>query len=379
MKQGMTLTELASEVERQAATKMDFIASTDNLSMQIDPVHFPGEKAAIKAVPRLAVSNVAPGPLAGDIFDIGTNAHAQIANRLDIGKRYYDRMKDEAPHLLAQNVNHWFHEKPSRRMIRTLDGRARAYLTDSYQRRDNFELMTYLLPTLTAQDEGGVSPWSFHSQSLTEDYIYLKMIHVNAAAITTKRGVDDVVHAGIVITNSEVGLRALRIEPLIWWKWCLNGAIASRYSQRKVHLGKKHKGEDPVEVMLSDETKRLEDEAFFSKAKDVIAHFANPDTFQKIVGEITETTDREITGKVEKGVTVLSNMLGLQSEETEGVLRNLINNSDRYGLTQYGLLNAVTRTAQDVESYDRAYDLESAADKVIDLSPSQWREISEAA
>jgi hypothetical protein len=263
--------------------------------------------------------------------------------------------------------------------VRTLDGTARAFLTDSYQRRDNFELMTYLLPTLTAQDEAGVSPWSFHSQSLTEDYLYLKMIHINAAAITTKRGVDDLVHAGLVITNSEVGKRALRIEPLIWWKWCLNGCIATRYSQRKVHLGKKYQSEDPVAVMLSDETKRLEDEAFFSKAKDVIAYFANPETFEKIVREIEATTDRDITGKVEKGVEVLSNMIGLQSAESEGVLRNLINNSDRYGLTQYGLLNAVTRVAQDVESYDRAYELETAADKVIDLAPSQWREISEAA
>jgi hypothetical protein len=43
------------------------------------------------------------------------------------------------------------------------------------------------------------------------------------------------------------------------------------------------------------------------------------------------------------------------------------------------LLNAVTATSQKVDDYERATYLEAAADKIIDLNPSQWREISEAA
>jgi len=111
----------------------------------------------------------------------------------------------------------------------------------------------------------------------------------------------------------------------------------------------------------------------------VVAYFANPDTFVKIVREIEITTTREITGKVEKGVEVLGNILGLQSGETEGVLRNLIGQAPRYGLTQYGLLNAVTALAKDVENYDRATQIEEAADIIIDLPQSSWRQIAEAA
>jgi hypothetical protein len=374
----MTLTELAAEVERQAAAKMDFIASTDNLEMRVDPVHVPDEEAKVQSHIRLAVrgEDIA---LSGSAYDINRNAHQQIGDRVGIPKKYYDRMVQEAPHLLAENVNHWLHEQPQRRMVRTLDSKARAFLSDQYQRRDNFDLMRFLLPVLTKTDETGIVPWRFESQALTEDHLHLKLVHTHAATITTIRGVDDIVHAGIAIRNSEVGKSSLAVEPMLWWKWCLNGCITRRYSQRKVHFGARQGGDDPVAIMLSDETKKLEDEAFFSKAKDVIAYFANPATFEKIVAEIGETTDREFTGKIEKGVEILGDQLNLQSNEVEGVLRNLIDNADRYGLTQYGLLNAVTATSQKVDDYERATYLEAAADKIIDLNPSQWREISEAA
>ena len=34
-------------------------------------------------------------------------AHAQIADRLSIPKKYYDRMREENPALLDANVNAW--------------------------------------------------------------------------------------------------------------------------------------------------------------------------------------------------------------------------------------------------------------------------------
>ena len=63
-------------------------------------------------------------------FSITDNAHSQISQRLNIPLKYYKRMHSLAPDLLATNVNTWFLEKPERRMIRILDGKARAYLSD---------------------------------------------------------------------------------------------------------------------------------------------------------------------------------------------------------------------------------------------------------
>jgi hypothetical protein len=44
-----------------------------------------------------------------------------------------------------------------------------------------------------------------------------------------------------------------------------------------------------------------------------------------------------------------------------------------------GLINAVTRTAEDAKSYDRATELEMAGAIVLDLKPTEWRELALAA
>ncbi len=111
MKTGKTLTQLAQELERQSTTKKDFLANTSALEMT--------------PVGELALESDTTHE-----FPITDHAHTQIAARLDIPAKYYNRMRNEALPLLAANVNEWFHSKPERRMVRTLDGRMRAFLSD---------------------------------------------------------------------------------------------------------------------------------------------------------------------------------------------------------------------------------------------------------
>ena len=47
------------------------------------------------------------------LFGINNIAHGQIAEQAKIPKSYYDRMRAEAPHLLANNVNEWFTKYPT--------------------------------------------------------------------------------------------------------------------------------------------------------------------------------------------------------------------------------------------------------------------------
>jgi hypothetical protein len=67
-------------------------------------------------------------------------------------------MQAEAPELLARNVNHWFAAKPAQRMVRTLDGGARAFLSSRYARIDNLEVAETVLPVLgqMADRHGGM-------------------------------------------------------------------------------------------------------------------------------------------------------------------------------------------------------------------------------
>jgi hypothetical protein len=42
-------------------------------------------------------------------------------------------------------------------------------------------------------------------------------------------------------------------------------------------------------------------------------------------------------------------------------------------------MSAVTRAAEDAQSYDRASELEAAGAAVLDLRPTEWRELAQQA
>src|SRR5262249_41625075 len=127
MYQGRSLQALAEEVKRQRAARRDFRAPSRQLVMDRE-----------SRVEVAGQGTFEPTPI----------AHRQIGERIGIPAKYYDRMRIEAPDLLASNVNHWLRESDEKRLVRTLDGNARAFLSDRYRRLDNFELLEAALPTL---------------------------------------------------------------------------------------------------------------------------------------------------------------------------------------------------------------------------------------
>lgn len=239
MKTGKTLVELATELERQSTVKKDFIASTSSLEMTNN-----GE---------IAIDS----DTTSQQFPVTDHAHSQIAARLDIPAKYYNRMKAEAPELLAANVNEWFRSKPERRMVRTLDGEMRAFLSERYRRLDNFDLAEAVLPILAEMGEG----IRIVSTELTNSRMYIKAIN-ERLELEVRKG--DVVQAGIAISNSEVGLGALKVEPLIYRLVCTNGMIAQDYSKKRYHVGRSADEGEAYEL-FRDETLKADDHAFFMK------------------------------------------------------------------------------------------------------------------
>ena len=133
MKQGKTLQELGRELQRQRNNRQDFLADTRSLEM---------ESTGRASVLHLTLDNKAQE------FGVGEVAHQQIASRLNIPYRYYQKMQAEAPDLLDDNVNRWLNQNPERRMIRVLDNKVRAFLSDRYRRLDNLELCAAVLPVI---------------------------------------------------------------------------------------------------------------------------------------------------------------------------------------------------------------------------------------
>ena len=201
MKTGRTLQELAVELDRQAAAKRDFVVSSRRMGMTESASHF-----------RLL-------PEDSDIlnFDMNDLFHRQVGASLGIPAKYYDMMREKYPSLLAQNVNGWFEREPSKHTVRTLDGTARAFLSDRYRRIDNYDIAKATLPVISEMPGVRVE-----SCEITGNRLYLKVVNSRLAAEITK---GDVVQAGIIISNSEVGLGSVSVMPLVYRLVCLNGMI----------------------------------------------------------------------------------------------------------------------------------------------------------
>ena len=128
-----------------------------------------------------------------------------MADKLKIPFAYFERMRNEQASLLDRNVDTWLHHEPELRMVRTLDGQARAFLSDRYRRLDNYDLCEHVLPMLQRLPDA-----RFESTELTPTRLYLKVV-TPRVQIEIQPG--DIVQAGVVISNSEVGQGTLSVQP----------------------------------------------------------------------------------------------------------------------------------------------------------------------
>lgn len=352
MKAGKTLQELAAELERQQLAKKDLIVSTGVLSMDS------------RDDGRIAL-NVMGGQMIQH-YDVGEIAHRQIGQFLKIPATYYDRMRREYPQLLTLNANGWFAKMPqSKRMLRTLDGTARALLSDRYRRIDNFEVASAVLPIISRMEGAGVE-----SCELTDSRMYLKVVNPRVTA-EIKKG--DIVQAGVLISNSEVGMGSVTVSPLIYRLVCSNGMIAEDGKLRKYHVGRANESREDFSI-YRNETIEADDKAFLMKLEDSVKAAVDQARFAAIVDKLRESTEATFQPQqVQQVVELASKEYGFTDSESSGILGHLAAGGD---LSLYGLANAVTRQAQDVASYDRSTELEATGYRIITMAPSLWRNLT---
>lgn len=365
MKQGLTLQELAVEIDRQAKMKKDYIADTSK--MTVFPATTYGDNDGPRVPERLVLAND-NGPATP--FNINGMAHSQIATWAGVPQKYYDRMKVEAPDLWAENVNHWFHADKyrDRRMLRTLDGTARAFLSRRYRRLDNHDMALAVLPQL--QEYNGLR---FESTQITENRMYIKAVYPRIER-EVKRG--DVVQAGILLSNSEIGNGPVVVQPLIFRLVCLNGLVVNDLSQRRYHVGRDISEGDAAMELYADDTMKADDNAFWLKVRDTVKAALTESVFERAVEKMRAATEGEKLTDPVKAVEELSSRYTLTKTESTSVLTHLIEGGD---LSKYGVLNAITRASQDVEDYDRATTLEYMGGQVLELPRSDWQNIAKAA
>ena len=354
MKQGMTIQQAAAEIMRQNEAKADYLVNTENLHMETcDGI------PVLRLLDESGTDRVEP-------LDILPTAHRQMSAYLNIPWKYYDRMCQENIGLLAQNVNTWLQKGPEHRMIRTIDGRARAFLSNRYRRIDNIDIAQITLPILEAMPDA-----IFESCNLSDDYMYIK---VGNPRLTDEVVPGDIVQAGVVISNSETGQGAVCIQPLIYRLVCSNGMTVNEARARRNHIGRVSSADENL-LIYSKETLAADDKAFIMKVQDTVKAAVDEVRFAKILDKLRESTDKKLnTTDLPAVVKLASSSMGITEVESDGVLQRLIEGTD---YTLYGLANAVTRHSQDVESYDRASKLEEIGYQIVTMSPALFQHINQ--
>jgi hypothetical protein len=92
------------------------------------------------------------------------------------------------------------------------------------------------------------------------------------------------------------------------------------------------------------------------------------------IGRSRESTQQRIEGDITQTVEILANNYALDEGEKNGVMKHLI--EDGVGLNAWGIVNAITSVAGESDSYDRASSLEVLGGRLLNLSPTQWKEIA---
>lgn len=316
----------------------------------------------------------------------------QVSNDLTIPKRYFDRMRSDAPDLLVTNVNHWLAHEPNRRMLRGYKpnlgeqyGIGRAFVSSGYKRLDYIEIARRIFPVF--KDVPGLT---FQAAQITDTKLYLRAVlpslqfdvnpdfrpvgHVPGEYVKATDGlsVGDILQAGIEIRNSEVGAGQLEINPFVFRLVCLNGMVVRSYGTQRRHVGKRISDEE----FYADDTRAADDNAFWLQARDDAKSVLDTVRFEEIARSLGEKIHGEKIAAPVAATTELAQRFSLTEAERDAVLRELTTAGD---LSQWGALNAVTAAAKGVESFDRQVELEEIGWDIGQLSTKEWATVAVAA
>jgi len=369
----LTYEQMLAEIVRQDQLKVDLLADTRKMS------------ATVEDGKVLVAVDAASGL---QTFALNDHCLGQISTDLEIPKRYFDRMRTDAPDLLTVNVNHWLNNEPKKRMLRGFKpedgqryGTGRAFVSSGYKRLDYIEIARNIFPVF--KDVPGLT---FHQSQITDTKLYLRAVlpglkadlkprpdgHVPGTYIDTDGlNVGDEIWAGIEIRNSEVGASQLEINPFVYRLVCKNGMIVRAYGTQRRHVGKRI----TEDQFYRADTLEADDKAFWLKARDDAAAVLSEVRFNEITAKLAESIYGDKVVAPVAATQELQQRFSLTDTERDAVLRSLTEAGD---FSQWGLANAVTAAAKSVESFDRQAELEGLGWDVATLPTKEYAAIATA-
>jgi hypothetical protein len=332
-----TLADVREQVERDDEGKWDSIARCQTLTLHQGRLVFP------EASEQGYDSGLALTPW----------ATSQACQQLGLPAAYFKRCP---AFLKDQNFNYWqrFYdvghqlgkadqEPDAAWMLRCKGGAVRGILSPRYAKLDNRQLLDALFPLLSS------TRYHVSLAQLTPESFHLRLIDSTIARDVLP---GDRLFVGIHVANSEVGLRAVTVDALVFRLICTNGLI--RRVNEKSLLRQRH-------IHVADARFRELLERAIREAVTVAAGFIE----QMALAVKTPVPDPE------QAILMLGQAWNLP-QSTQELIRFALLGEPRTSEQEslYGLTNALTSAAQRLGIEER-FTLETLAGLLIDTtSPS---------
>ena len=346
MNPGQPINTVIQDILTQKALKRDFVAPTSVIEFDANGQVTLDTSGTFSA---------------NDLF------HDQIASHLQIPKKFYDRVRAAHPDLIALTANRLLKDKPEQRLVRTMDGVARAFLSDKYRRLDNDDIASFMIPIMQDNSAG----LTVESAFVNEKKLYFQLV---SQRVEGEIRVGQTVRAGVIVQNSEVGLGALSIRPLVYTLACKNGMIVQQFSKRHTHLGSQLTFDADYEIM-SNETIAMSNQALMLQIRDYLGYVVSQDGFNTMIQTIKETADEEIKADPQQVIEVLAERQMFSEEEKKNILYSFLKGND---FTRWGLSSAITETANEHPNYERVIELETFGGQIMTMPSREFLHIAKA-
>jgi hypothetical protein len=325
------LTELKRQIAEDDQHKWDLIVPKDRLALSQGLLTLPEE-------------HLDEHP---ESLSLSPWATAQVCQRLGIPVDYFKKLSRP---LRDANVNHWLWRQdaepddentaqsggPRSWLLRCKGEGVRAVLSDRYRPLDNADLIGTLIPILEDRFE-------VRGIALTPESFHLRLVDPRLAREVLP---NDRLMVGVHVANSETGRRSVTVDALVWRLVCLNGLV--RLVRGKSLLRQRH---------VSWDRPRFADALSRAVCEAVTAGAGLIDRLQ--------AATREPVPDVEGMIRAIGQQAALTQAVQDRVKQALLGTPPSQAETVYGLVQALTYTAQSLSPDDR-YDLEVTAGRLLD-------------
>jgi len=271
---------------------------------------------------------------------------------------------DQKP-LLTQIVNEQFERDSRKFLVRSQQNEAglfvaRAFCGDTYKPIDDDLILETMIPVIEEHD----TEYVILGGRATMERTYFNIVTKDPVVVMPTANGDREVHLGTSISNSGTGDGAFEGSFFACDAYCLNGLRFGQQNHmefREVHRGSKISQE--YGKLQADSFRKAELASLKVLIADATRAALDPKKHAEFAEILKESHEAQVTGdpiEVIKRVGTENKFSDIETKIAEMAMQNEEPNL-------YGVQAAVTRMAQEVESFSRRVKLEEIAGKLITL------------